>query len=68
MKNKNIPVKWYCGQLRKKIQVSENAIYSLKNGWICDCGVWVTGRNTPNHKILNYDRFCKFCEFNRKFD
>ena len=41
MKKCKCPVKWFCKALSKWIVVSEEAVYSEKSGWLCDCGIWL---------------------------
>ena len=49
-----VVIKWECLELSERnnktyiVEVSINAIYCDKYGWICDCGDWTTG-NDRNH-------------------
>jgi len=35
------PVQWFCKKLNHSIDVSKEAVFNPKSGWICDCGQWV---------------------------
>jgi hypothetical protein len=35
------PVRWLCKKLNRSIDVSKEAVFNPKYGWICDCGQWV---------------------------
>ena len=35
------PIKWFCKKLSRSIEVSKDAVFNPKFGWICDCGQWV---------------------------
>lgn len=44
-----VNVCWLCKILTKRfhekyfVSVARNAVYSVYNGWLCDCGKWTTG-------------------------
>ena len=37
------PIRWYCRVTKRYVEVSEDSVYSVLYGWICDCGVWIKG-------------------------
>jgi len=45
---KSVFASWRCKNINKMVYVSEDAVYSGKSGWICDCGEWTTGKD-GNH-------------------
>jgi hypothetical protein len=46
------PVKWVCVKLEREICPYQEAVYDIKNGWICDCRAYVKFRSTKTHLIF----------------
>ena len=49
------PVRWYCKKLHKYMKVSEEAVFHLEYGWICDCGQWVKESDVL-HSEMTFDK------------
>jgi hypothetical protein len=45
------PIHWYCKIHDKEIKVSQEAIYHIRDGWICDCGLWIK-KTSYAHKVV----------------
>ena len=54
-----VVIKWECLELSERnhetyiVEVSTNAIYCKKSGWVCDCGEWTTGFD-EKHTALRF--------------
>jgi hypothetical protein len=35
------PIQWFCKKLNRSIEVSDDAVFNPKFGWLCDCGQWI---------------------------
>lgn len=56
VKEVDCPVKFYCKKLKREIEVSKNAIFSIEFGWICDCGDWVKDKKNSDHDIILFGK------------
>ena len=50
---KKVVVSWRCENLNKIIKASDEAVFHIESGWICDCGDWVKGTDNC-HVALKY--------------
>jgi hypothetical protein len=53
------PIRWHCKALNKTIEVSQDAIFHPKYGWICDCGQWVK-ETDPLHTNMFFGKRFRF--------
>lgn len=48
----NCPVIWKCHRLDEEFTVDSDALYNLKDGWLCKCGEFVK-KGSRSHEIIS---------------